>query len=158
MFSEPTSASRENVLAAVFAALERVPDVELVERNRQHDVDKEVSSALLMFDGDILGEMDRPDATVHRRLPTFPLTYVIEIWGAIRGGSGNPGTLINDLWRRTATTLFSDEELLRLLGRNGIGLRMTEAAFPTPRSVGSTKAAAFAMLIELPFEFDPTDP
>ncbi len=158
MFSEPTSASRETVLAAVFAALERVPDVELVERNRQHDVDKEISSALLMFDGDILGEMDRPDSTVHRRLPTFPLTYVIEIWGAIQGGTGNPGTLINGLWRRTITTLFSDEALLQFLGRNGIGLRLTEAAFPTPRSVGATKFAAFSMLIEVPFEFDPLDP
>lgn len=158
MFPEPTSASRETVLAAVFAALGRVPDVELVERNRQHDVDKEISSAILMFDGDILGEMDRPDAAVHRRLPTFPLTYVIEIWGAIQGGSGNPGTLINDLWRRTIMTLFSDEELKQLLGANGIGLRLTEAAFPAPRSVGASKFAAFSILIELPFEFDPLDP
>ncbi|MGV2114263.1 hypothetical protein ACQZ46_23735 [Agrobacterium salinitolerans] len=157
MFPEPTSASRETVLSAVFAALERVPDVELIERNRQHEVDKEVSSAILMFDGDILGETDRPDSAL-RRQPTFPLTYVIEIWGGIQGGTGNPGTLINDLWRRTVQRLFTDEALIQLLVSNGIGMRVAETAFPNPRSVGSTKVAAFSMLIELPFEFDPLDP
>lgn len=157
MFLDPTSASRETVLAAVFAALERVPGVELIERNRQHEVDENVSSALLMFDGDILGETDRPDAALERHV-TFPLSYVIEIQGFIQGGEGNPGTLINGLYRRMIQALWADSDLRAFLRANGIGLKLAGGSFPDLRSKGAAKVGLFIVLIELPFEFDPLDP
>jgi hypothetical protein len=147
---------RERILSAVFAALERVPDVELAERNRQDDVDDSVRTCLLFFDGDVVGETDRPQSW--QRNPVFPMTMIMEIWGGIQGGAGNPGTLINDLYARTLQTLWTDPQLRQLLSENSIGLRIEESSFRIPKNPGAAKVAAFQMVIALPFEFDPTDP
>jgi hypothetical protein len=154
--SEEDDGFRERVMSAVYGALARVEGVELIERNRLRDVDEDVSSTLLFFDGDVEGQTDRPDAW--QRNPIFPLSYVCQIWGGIQGGSGNPGTLVNKLWRRTVRTIWQDPELRRFLAENGVGLKLTQAEFPVPINVGSKKLATFFALIELPFEFDPLDP
>lgn len=147
---------RERVMGAVFSALQRVDGVEMIERNPLRDVEEDVPSALLFLDGDLDGETDR--ANDFARNPVFRMSYICEIQGGIQGGAGNPGTLINALWRKTVLTLWTDPQLRRFLAENSIGLRITQAAFPTPVAVGAKKAAFFLMLIELPFEFDPLDP
>ena len=123
---------REDIIVALFAALKRIPDVELCERNRQHPIDDDTASAIVLQDGDLVGDTDRKFAVTEGREPLFALSLAPTIWGYVEGSSETIGTKINTLFTKVMAALFSDVEFLRVLATHDGGIGIDAAVFPAP--------------------------
>ncbi|MFN3506608.1 MAG: hypothetical protein ACK4ZU_03965 [Allorhizobium sp.] len=146
---------REDILAALFAALQRIPDIELCERNRTHPIPDETASALVMIDGDLDGETDREDALAAGREVTFPMTLMPRVWGYVEGSSETIGTKTNALFAKVKRALFRDTEFRHAIGIHGGRVRVLGAAFPTPEKATSPAAGAFMVYVAIPYDDDP---
>lgn len=146
---------REDIISAVFAALQRITDVQLCERNRTHPIDDDTDSAIVLFDGDLEGETDREDAVAADRQMSFPMSITPRIWGYCEGSSKTIGTKTNQLFAKVAGALFRDREFRQAIGIHGGTLSIAGADFPTPAQATSPAAGAFMVYVVIRFDFDP---
>lgn len=147
--------AREQIISALFAALQRIEDVDLCERNRTHPIDDDTPSAIVLFDGDLVGETDRKDAVSQGRKPMFPMTLTPQIWGYVEGSSETIGTKTNALFEKVTDALFRDREFRRAVAMHDGGVGIDGAVFPTPSKATSPAAGAFIIDVSIPFTFDP---
>lgn len=142
---------REEICAAILAALETVPGVALVERNRTTPVPERQRPALVMFDGseDVQSfAARRPGAPALMQMRT-------EIWGYVRAPDPDLGTRLNELLAATQAAVFLDPTLLQLCRPNG-GVYPSNLVFGIEQ--GAQGEAAFGMTIETEYVFDPQNP
>lgn len=148
--------ARGEIISALFAALQRIPDIALCERNRTHKIDDDTASALVLYDGDLVGDTGRAEAVVGGRNPVFPMTLTPQVWGYVEGSSETIGTQTNALFDKVMGALFRDRDLMRILAQHDGGIGIDGAAFPTPAKASSPAAGAFIIDVSIPFVFDPT--
>lgn len=147
--------AREEIISALFAALSRIADVDLCERNRTYPIDDDTHAAIVLQDGDVVGETDRKFAVPAGRRPEFPMTLTPTIWGYVEGSSETIGTKINDLYEKVMAALFGDTEFLRVLASHDGGLGIDGAAFPAPSKATSPAVGVFMLEVSIPFTFAP---
>lgn len=148
--------ARETILQALFEALQRIPNVDLCERNRTNRIDDDTPRAIVLHDGDLIGETDRKHSVTHGRRPDFPMTITPTIWGYVEGSSETVGTKINQLFDQVTTTLFTDRQLITVVANYDGGIGIDGAAFPTPSKSTSPAIGVFMLEVSISFIFDPT--
>lgn len=147
--------AREDILSALFAALRRIPDIALCERNRTHRIDDDTETAIVLHDGDLVGETDRKNAVAAGRRPVFEMTLTPTIWGYVEGSSDTVGQKINALFKKVTDAVFHDEEFLIAMARHDGGIGIDGAFFPTPAQATSPAIGVFMLEVSLPFTYVP---
>jgi hypothetical protein len=147
--------AREEIISALFAALGRIDGIALCERNRVHPIDDNTPAAIVLHDGDIVGETDRKFAIPAGRTPVSPQTLTPTIWGYVEGSSETIGTKVNELYEKVVAALFGDVEFLRVLASHDGGVGIDGAAFPAPSKATSPAIGVFMLEVSLPFTFAP---
>lgn len=147
--------AREEIISALCAALGRIDGLDLCERNRTHPIDDDTPTAIVLQDGDVIGNTDRKFAVPAGRRPEFPLTLTPTIWGYVEGSSETVGTRINDLYEKVMAAIFGDAEFLHVLASHDGGLGIDGAAFPAPSRATSPAIGVFMLEVSIPFTFTP---
>lgn len=150
--------SRETILAALFAALQRIADIELVERERINKLDDDTKTAVILFDGDLTGGTDRPAAATMRRNPTFKATLEPRIWCYVEGKHSQIGSLASDLYNKVVSSVWTDQQFLDVLAQHGAGLQLAGMMSLVTSTAGASASKAFIILVEIPFDLDPRNP
>jgi len=146
---------REQLLAALFEALGKVEGVELIERNRTHQIDQSVNSALVLMDGNVEGETDPKDWD---REPVFRLELTPEVMGCVRAPDAEAGTLRDELLSRAVAAVWTDRDLRRLVADYDGYVAIDGIDSMLAVKAASKASAVFVIGLRIGFVFDPANP
>lgn len=145
---------REHILSEMLAALQRIPDIDLVERNRVFPVSDGTPNAIVLMDGDVIGNTEHPEEVVCGRVPAQTETLTPYIWGYSAGYSDEIGTKRNALYWKIRKALVTDEAFLEVLEEHQAGIAMDEAVFGPTVKATSTGVGAVRIGLFIPYVFD----
>lgn len=138
---------REDVLSALFAAVQSVPGVDLCERNRADAVPHDTRTALVLMDGDISADLGKQ--TGRGRESVLMLTAQPIVWAYVERPQSCVGADLDALILSTIKTVLSDAALQAAVGSNGtVKVAGTEGALN--RGAQTLMAAGIQFAITFP--------